>query len=429
MLIRHSLRYAPPYKADSTLDADQPLDLNRQEVARTEAAPLDGIRVLDLSRLVAGNALTHVLADYGAEVIKVERPGQGDDLRNWRVEGISIHWKVYARNKKSVTLNLRSERGRTILLDLVKSSHMLVENFLPGTLEDWDLGPDILHAVNHKLIIVRISGWGQSGPDRAVPGFGSLVEARSGFATMNGFADRPPVLPPLALADMVAGLYGAVAALVALRHCEVKEGRGQVLDLPLFDPLLSILGPQAALYELTGQLPERLGSRSNLTAPRNTYQCRDGQYVALSASMQSMYERLMRTIGRPELIEDERFLTNADRVENNDVLDRVVADFIEKKDQSDVLSIFREAGVTVGPVHDTVGMLSDPLVKENRVIVRVPDEDLDSVLMHNVAARLSETPGLIRSPAPKLGEHTVEILCGIGIQEPDVESLKQQGVI
>ena len=408
---------------------DQPYELSRQEFARNAAAPLDGIRVLDLSRLVAGNALTHVLADYGAEVIKVERPGQGDDLRNWRVEGISIHWKVYARNKKSVTLNLRSERGRAILLDLAKSSHMLVENFLPGTLEEWDLGPDNLHEANQKLIIVRISGWGQSGPDRGVPGFGSLVEARSGFAVMNGFADRPPVLPPLALADMVAGLYGAVAALVALRHCEVKEGRGQVLDLPLFDPLLSILGPQAALYELTGQLPERLGSRSNLTAPRNTYQCRDGQYVALSASMQSMYERLMRTIGRPELIEDERFLTNADRVENNDVLDRVVADFIEKLDQSTVLNLFREAGVTVGPVHDTVGMLSDPLVKENRVIIRVPDEEIGSVLMHNVAARLSETPGLIRSPAPKLGEHTAEILGGIGLHEADVDSLQKQGVI
>ena len=411
------------------MNIKEPFDLNRQDFARNETAPLDGIRILDMSRLVAGNALTHVLADYGAEVIKIERPEQGDDLRNWRVEGMSVHWKVYARNKKSITLNLRSKRGRTILLDLVKSSHMLVENFLPGTLEKWDIGPSRLHKVNRKLIIVRISGWGQSGPDRTVPGFGSLVEARSGFAAMNGFADRSPVLPPLALADMVAGLYGAVAALVALRHCEVKEGRGQVLDLPLFDPLLSILGPQAALYELTGQLPSRLGSRSNLTAPRNTYQCRDGKYVALSASMQSMYERLMQTIGRPELIKDERFSTNANRVKNNDQIDSIVAQFIEKYDQNDALMIFREAGVTVGPVHNMEGLLNDPLVKDNKIIIRVPDEDLDSVLMHNVAARLSETPGLIRSPAPKLGEHTVEILGSIGLQKTDVESLKQRGVI
>ncbi|MEE3293360.1 MAG: CoA transferase [Pseudomonadota bacterium] len=405
------------------------IDLIRQDFARDAAAPLDGVRILDLSRLVAGNALTHVLADFGAEVVKVERPGQGDDLRNWRVEGVSVHWKVYARNKKSITVNMRSDRGRAILLDLVKTAEMLVENFLPGTLEQWGLGPEVLHVVNPKLVIVRISGWGQSGPDRSVPGFGSLVEARSGFAAMNGFADRPPVLPPLALADMVAGLYGAVAALVALRHCEVDQGKGQVVDLPLFDPLLSILGPQAALYELTGELPERLGSRSNLTAPRNSYRCRDGQFVALSASMQSMYERLMRTIGRPELIEDRRFLTNADRVRNNDQLDRVVAQFIEEHDQHDVLQIFRDAGVTVGPVHDTLGMLSDPLVKENRVMVRLPDEDIDSVVMHNVAARLSETPGLIRSPAPTLGEHNNEILGDIGIDEVELSTLGEQGVI
>ena len=405
------------------------IDLIRQDFARDAAAPLDGVRILDLSRLVAGNALTHVLADFGAEVVKVERPGQGDDLRNWRVEGVSVHWKVYARNKKSITVNMRSDRGRAILLDLVKTAQMLVENFLPGTLEQWELGPDVLLAVNPKLIIVRISGWGQSGPDRSVPGFGSLVEARSGFAAMNGFADRPPVLPPLALADMVAGLYGAVAALVALRHCEVDQGKGQVVDLPLFDPLLSILGPQAALYELTGELPERLGSRSNLTAPRNSYCCRDGKFVALSASMQSMYERLMRTIGRPELIEDNRFLTNSDRVRNNDQLDRVVAQFIESHDQCDVLNIFRDAGVTVGPVHDTLGMLSDPLVKENKVMVRLPDEDIDSVVMHNVAARLSETPGLIRSPAPTLGEHNNEILGEIGIDETELSTLGEQGVI
>ena len=414
---------------DKILNIKEPFNLNRQDFAHNETAPLDGIRILDMSRLVAGNALTHVLADYGAEVIKIERPEQGDDLRNWCVKGMSLHWKVYARNKKSITLNLHSKRGRTILLDLVKSSHMLVENFLPGTLEKWNLGPTILHKVNRKLIIVRISGWGQSGPDRTVPGFGTLVEARSGFAAMNGFADRSPVLPPLALADMVAGLYGAVVALVALRHCEIKEGRGQVLDLPLFDPLLSILGPQAALYELTGQLPNRLGSQSNLTAPRNTYQCRDGKYVALSASMQSMYERLMRTIGRPELIKDERFSTNANRVKNNDQIDSIVARFIEKHDQNEALIIFREAGVTVGPVHNIEELLNDPLVKDNKVIIRVPDEDLNSVLMHNVAARLSETPGLIRSPAPKLGEHTVEILGSLGLQEADVKALKQQGVI
>lgn len=414
--------------ADALTSGD-PFGLAAVDFARDAPAPLDGVRILDLSRLVAGNALTHVLADFGAEVIKVERPGQGDDLRNWRVEGVSIHWKVYARNKKSITLNMRHARGRALLLDLVRTAQILVENFVPGTLEKWDLGPDVLHEANPSLVIVRISGWGQIGPDRNLPGFGSLVEARTGFAEINGFADRPPVLPPLALADMVAGLYGGIATLVALRHCEVKGGKGQVVDLPLFDPLLSILGPQAALYELTGELPARTGSRSTLTAPRNTYRCRDGRYVALSASMQSMYERLMRTIGQAELISDPRFLTNADRVRNNDQLDPIVGAFIESYDQAEALEIFREAGVTVGPVHDTVGMLHDPLVRENQVMVRLPDEEVGSVAMHNVAARLSETPGLIRSPAPALGEHNREILAGLGLDDEAVDVLAAEEVI
>ncbi|MDP6346650.1 MAG: CoA transferase [Alphaproteobacteria bacterium] len=395
----------------------------------TAPAPLDGVRVLDLSRLVAGNALTHVLADFGAEVIKVERPGQGDDLRNWQVEGISIHWKVYARNKKSLSLNLRQAKGRELLLRLVEGAQVLVENFLPGTLEKWDLGPEVLHRHNPGLVIVRISGWGQDGPDRGLPGFGSLVEARTGFAAMNGFGDRPPVLPPLALADMVAGLYGGVATLVALRHREVGGGGGQVIDLPLFDPLLSILGPQAAQYELTGEVAQRTGSRSTTTAPRNTYQCADGRYVALSASMQSMAERLLRTIGREELIDDPRFRSNADRVRNNDELDPIVAEFMARRSQAEVLEIFQDAGVTVGPVHDTAGMLADPLVRERAVMVRLPDDEMDGLPMHNIAARLSATPGLIRRPAPALGEHNAEILGQLGLGDGDLAALAKEGVI
>ncbi|MBT7760616.1 MAG: CoA transferase, partial [Rhodospirillaceae bacterium] len=300
--------------------------MHKRDYRPDAPAPLDGVRVLDLSRLVAGNALTHVLADYGAEVIKVERPGHGDDLRNWRVEGVSIHWKVYARNKKSITLNPRSEAGRELLLRLVEGAQVLVENFLPGTLEKWNLGPDVLAARNPALVMVRISGWGQNGPDRDQPGFGSLVEARSGFAAMNGFPDRPPVLPPLALADMVTGMYGGMATLGALRQCEGRGGKGQVIDLPLFDPMLAILGPQGAEYQLTGQSAARSGSRSTTTAPRNTYRCKDGRFVALSASMQSMAERLFKTMGREDLINDPRFKTNADRVKNNDILDPIVGE-------------------------------------------------------------------------------------------------------
>ena len=221
------------------------------------ACPLDGLRILDLSRVVAGNALTAFLADFGAEVIKIERPGSGDDLRNWRVAGVSTYWKAYARNKKSVSLNLREDRAREILLDLVANADALVENFRPGRLEAMGLAPERLLEVNPKLVVVRVTGWGQDGPLAENPGFGSLVEAMSGFAAMTGFADREPVLPPLALADQVAGLHGAAAFMVALREVEVRGGRGQVIDLPLFDPLFSILGPLAANYQLTGEVPPR----------------------------------------------------------------------------------------------------------------------------------------------------------------------------
>src|SRR3954463_4401167 len=221
---------------------------------RPEAAcPLDGIRVLDLSRLVAGNMLSLQLADFGAEVIKIEDPRKGDPLRDWRTNNISVHWKVYARNKKSVTLNLRAPEGLNVLRKLVATAQVFIENFRPGTLEEMGIGPDALLAINPELIIVRVSGWGQDGPYRDKPGFGSLVEGMSGFAAKNGYADRPPVLPPLALADMIAGLYGAFAVMVALRSRDAngdggKTGRGQVIDLPLLDPIFSIIGPDAAIF-------------------------------------------------------------------------------------------------------------------------------------------------------------------------------------
>jgi crotonobetainyl-CoA:carnitine CoA-transferase CaiB-like acyl-CoA transferase len=392
-------------------------------------APLDGIRVLDLSRLVAGNVLTHALADFGAEVIKVERPKLGDDLRHWRVEGVSAFWKVYARNKKSVSLDYRQGEGRELLLRLVETAQVLVENFVPGTLEKWNLGPDVLLARNPKLVIARISGWGQTGPDKDKPGFGSLVEARTGFAAMNGFADRPPVLPPLALADMVAGLYGAMSTLVAVRNVEVSGGKGQVIDLALFDPLFSILGPEAATHQLTGHVSPRTGSRSSTTAPRNTYRCKDGRYVALSASMQSMAERLFRSIGRPDLIDDPRFLTNADRVANNDELDPIVAEFMARHTQAECLAHFDAAGVTVGPVQDMVQILEDPMVLEREVLLHMQDAEMGSLPMHNVPARLSETPGRIRRPAPDLGQHNEEIYAEVGLSADDLAGLSERGVI
>jgi crotonobetainyl-CoA:carnitine CoA-transferase CaiB-like acyl-CoA transferase len=392
------------------------------------AAPLDGMRVIDLSRLVAGNMLSLQLADQGAEVIKIEDTRIGDPLRAWRVKGLSLHWKVYARNKKSLALNLRPQAGRNTLLDLLAQSHVLIENYRPGTLEEMGLGPDVLHARNPQLIIVRITGFGQDGPYRDRPGFGTLVEAMSGFASKNGFADRPPVLPPLALADMVAGLYGAYAVMIALRVAE-HGGKGQVIDLPLLDPIISILGPEAAAYRVSGEKPQRTGSRSLTTSPRNVYATKDGRYIAISASIQAMAERVFRAIGKPEMIEDPRFRTNTDRVRNIDECDGAVAEFIAHRTLDENMAVFQAAEVTANPVYEIDQLIADEHIQARGVIVEAPDDEAGSVLMHNVIPRLSGTPGRLRHPAPTLGQHTREVLGAIGYSVDRIAALEADGVV
>src|ERR1044071_4558470 len=378
---------------------------------RPEATcPLDGIRVLDLSRLVAGNMLSLQLADFGAEVIKIEDPRKGDPLRDWRTNNVSVHWKVYARNKKSVTLNLRAPEGLDLLRKLIATARVFIENFRPGTLEEMGFGPKLLLSLNPHLIIVRFSGWGQDGPYRDKPGFGSLVEGMSTFAAKNGFADRPPVLPPLALADMIAGLYGAMAVMIALREVEQKGGQGQVIDLPLLDPVFSILGPEAALYQLTHRIEPRVGSRSNNTAPRNVYETKDGRFISISASIQSMAERLYRAIGRADMIDDPRFRTNTDRVRNIDECDRVVADFIKARTLAEGLAVFEAAEVTAAPVYEIDQFIADPHVRAREIVTELPDDQMGSIPMHHVVPRLSCTPGEIRTPAPAPGDHNDAIL-------------------
>ena len=391
--------------------------------------PLEGIRVLDLSRLVAGNMVSLQLADFGAEVIKIEDPRKGDPLRDWRTDGISVHWKVYARNKKSVTLNLRSAEGLALLRKLVATAQVIIENFRPGTLEEMGLAPDALHTVNPKLVIVRVSGWGQDGPYREKPGFGSLVEGISTFAAKNGFADRPPVLPPLALADMIAGLYGAMAVMIALREIEQKDGKGQVIDLPLLDPIFSILGPEAAIYQLTQRIEPRVGSRSNNTAPRNVYETKDGRFIAISASIQSMAERLYRAIGRADMIDDPRFRTNTDRVRNIDEAERPVAEFIKARTLLEALAVFEAAEVTAAPVYDIDQFIADPHVQARAIVTDLPDPEMGTVPMHAVVPRLSGTPGEIRNPAPALGEHNDAILGGLGLSADDIAGLRERRVI
>jgi crotonobetainyl-CoA:carnitine CoA-transferase CaiB-like acyl-CoA transferase len=371
--------------------------------------PLDGVRVLDLSRLVAGNMLTAFLADFGADVIKVEREGAGDDLRNWREADQDIYWKVYGRNKRSLVLDLKSDNGLARLKKLVRHSQIFVENFVPGGLEKMGLAPDRLLQLNPSLVIVRISGWGQTGPFSHKPGFGTLVEAMSGFAHLNGFPDKPPALPPLALADMIAGMYGAAGVLTALRVAE-REGRGQVIDLSLFEPIFSTIASEAAKFKLTGEPTLRSGNQSSHTAPRNIYECNDGKFVAMSGSMQSMAMRIFETIGRPELKSDPRFKSNAARVANRDELDTIIGAFMRERSQSQNLALFEAAGVTVGPVCSVADLVDHPFIRGREAIVEIEDVEMGSVPMHNIIPRLSASPGGFRRPAPRLGEHTDEIL-------------------
>ena len=390
--------------------------------------PLSGVRAVDLSRLVAGNMVSLQLADQGAEVIKIEDPERGDPLRAWRVNGHSLHWKVYSRNKKSFALNLRDPSGKQALADLLDTSQVLIENYRPGTLEAMGFAPDVLHARNPGLIIVRLSGFGQDGPYRDRPGFGSLVEGMSGFAAKNGFADREPVLPPLALADMIAGLYGAYAVMIALREVE-RGGRGQVIDLPLLDPIISILGPDAATFQVTGALTPRTGSRSATTAPRNVYRTSDGRFIAISASIQAMTERLFRAIGRADMIDDPRFRSNTDRLQHVEACEAPIIAFIGSRTLDENMAVFNAAEVTAAPVYDVDQLINDPHVQARGILVEAPDAELGTIAMHNIIPRLSATPGKLRHPAPALGEHSRAVLAEIGYDTARIDALVERGVI
>ena len=389
---------------------------------------LAGVRVLDLSRLVAGNMLTQVLGDFGAEVIKVEPPA-GDTLRAWQTGGVQTNWKIYARNKKSLGLELRKAEARDLLARLIPTAAIFVESFRPGTIEKMGLGPEALLRINPKLVIVRISGWGQDGPYCRRPGFGTLVEGMSGFASFNGFADREPVLPPMYLADTVAGLYGAAAAMIALRQVEKNGGPGQVIDLPLLDPMFAVLGPQAANYRLTGKVKPRTGSRSTNAGPRNAYRCKDGLYVCLSSSTQKMAERLFRAIGRPDLIDDPRYRTNAERVQNAEALDAIIGGFIAQRTQAGNVTFFEQAEVTIGPIYDIRQILEDPHVRARELVADYPDPDMGAFPMHHVVPRLSGTPGSIRTRAPRLGEHNRALLAELGVDDAGYARLVAGGAV
>jgi formyl-CoA transferase len=391
---------------------------------------MEGVRVLDLSRLVAGNVLTATLADLGADVVKVEVPGRGDELRAWKTEGVSTHWKAYARGKRSLALDLRSARGKALLLDLVFRSHALIENYRPGTLERMGLGPEVLRAHNPRLIVVRISGWGQTGPWRHKPGFGSLVEGLSGFAAMNGFEDREPVLPPLPLADSVTGLYGALGVAAALRQAE-HTGKGRVLDLALFDGVLSVLGPLALDHQVSGRAPIRQGSRAPSHAPRNVYRTADDRWIAISAGMQASVERLFAALGQPALIHDPRFSSPEGRQRNVDALDAIIGKAIAARDLEANLALFEAADVTAGAVLDATQLRDHPYIRARGAIVDLPDADLGTAAVHAPPIRFEDgdAPG-IAAPAPALGEHSAALLRELlHLPDSEIESLLAKGII
>ncbi len=391
-------------------------EANQSDGQSAPEPPLSGVRILDLSSLYAAPLIATNLGDFGAEVIKVEHP-RGDDARRWGLskDGVPLWWKVISRNKRVITLDLNLESDQAIVRELVGQADVLIENFRPGRMEAWGLGPDELAGINPRLVFVRVTGFGQTGPRKAQPGFGTLAEAFSGFAYITGWPDKPPTLPPFGLADGIAGLTGTFATMIALYWRDAQGGgKGQVIDLSLYEPLFSILGPQLAEYQHLGVVQERYGNRSSRTSPRNAYETKDGNWVALSGGTQQIANRIYAAIERPELAEDPRFSDAGGRRTNADELDVFVGEWISKHTLADVLDAFENAQAPIAPIHNAAQILADPHYRERGSIVEAPDPDLGVIAMPAVVPRLSRTPGVIRHTGPTaIGADTDDVLDGL----------------
>ena len=393
------------------------------------SAALAGLRVLDVSTLFAGPLAATMLGDFGADVIKIEHP-KGDPVRYHGAskDGVGLWGKVVGRNKRGITLYLGAAEGQDVFRRLVASADVVIENFRPGTLERWGLGYEELSRINPGLVLVRVTGFGQFGPYSGRPGFGTLAEAMSGFAAITGEPDGPPTLPPFGLADGISALAAAFATMTALRARDTT-GRGQVVDLAIIEPILTLLGPQPTVYDALGQVQQRTGNRSANNAPRNTYRTRDGRWLAVSTSAQSIAERVMHLVGRPEFVDEPWFASGAERAQHADELDEAVGSWIAERDRDEVVRAFEEAHAAVAPIYDVRDVLADPQFNALGSLVRVPDPELGSVLMQNVLFRLSETPGEIRSAGPSIGQHTEEVLGELGIGPDEVAELRQKGAV
>ena len=400
------------------------------------AGPLQGLKVLDLSIIVAGGTASSLLADFGADVVKVERPGSGDPLRNWGpfVNGVSLWWKVHSRNKKSLTLDLGSPQGQALLLELAAQADVLIEGFRPGTLERWNIGPQQLHQANPGLVILRYSGFGQTGPYRDRPGFGTIAECMSGYIAMTGFTDTPPVLPPIPLADEIAGVFGAMAGMMALFRREVgdSQGRklGQVVDLSLFEPLFRLCIPHLPMYDLLGIVRERVGNDFPDAAPRSLYRTGDERWLGLSATSQSTWEALAQAMGLTREMADPRFANNAARLENKDALNEILQQWLGSRPLDQIMDELVPAGGVVGPVYGSSQIVQDPHYLEREDVVRVEDPEIGPTLMPGVIPKFGDTPGAIEHAGPKLGEHSHAVLeSWLGYDAGRITELEDNGVI
>lgn len=395
--------------------------------------PLEGLKVIDCATMMAAPWAATYLGDYGAEVLKIEHPKTGDQSRRFGAvkDDVGIFWKTLGRNKKCITLNLNSTQGKELFIRLVRDTDVLIENFRPGTLEKWGLGWDELKEVNPRLIMLRVTGFGQEGPYAKRGGFGTIAEGMSGFASMNGYPDSPPTLPPIPLADGVTGIYGAMTVMMAVYERDVYgSGQGQMIDMSLYEPLMRLMEASVVEHSVLGTVPTRVGNRINSAAPRNVYKARDGRWVALSASSQPIAEKVFQAIGRLDLIEDPRFKDNPTRVKHVDELDVIIGDWFAEHDMQEAVDILLTAGAVVGPVYDIDQLSGDAQIRYRKSILELEDEDFGKVEMPNVVAKFSRTPGTVKFPGPGKGAHNREIYLGrLGLTAEDLVRLKEEGII
>jgi len=393
--------------------------------------PLNGLRVLDFSIVIAGAMTATLLGDFGAEVVKVERPGVGDPLRAWAPfkNGVSLWWKAHARNKKSITLNLAKPEGQGIARALVAKADVMVESYQPGTMEKWGLDYEALKKADPRLVMVRVSGFGQTGPYKDLPGFGTVAEAMSGLVHTTGFQDGPPILPAFPMADEVAGTFGAMAALMAIYHRD-RSGEGQWIDVSLYEPLFRYMVPNVPEYDQNGVIRGRMGNELHDTAPRNLYRCQDDRWLSLSASTQGIFERLAHVIGRPDLLEDERFKDNNARVKNRAELNTIVQGWIGERPLDEAMKRMREAGAVVGPVYDTAMIVDDPHYQAREDVISVADADLGQLKMAAPIPKFSLTQGRVSHAGPRLGEHNEEVYREwLGYDAGKLADLKAKGLV